>query len=54
MRATLLGELDDVNEAEREWREDIQDVWRDLGDLGSNLLTREFGLALEKQLGQRL
>ena len=54
MRATLLAELDDVNEDEREWREDVQETRHDPDDLGSNLLARELDVALEKQLGQRL
>lgn len=54
MRATLLGELDDVNEDEREWREDGQEARHDLGDLGSSLLARELDVALEKRLGRRL
>jgi DnaK suppressor protein len=54
LRTTLLRELDDVNEDEREWREEGQEARHDLGDLGSNLLARELDVALEKQLGQRL
>ena|SRR5918993_3204057 len=54
MRATLLRELDDMNEDEREWRENVQEARHDWGDLGSNLLARELDVAREKQVIRRL
>ena len=38
---------------ERKWREDGQEARHDRGDLGPNLLAREFDAVLQKQLSRR-
>jgi hypothetical protein len=45
MRTTLIRDLDDVNDDEREWREDRQEVRHDRDNLEPNLLARVWMLS---------